>query len=257
MDINLLTVSVGNSRTAVGAFVAGELTKVIRVTNSDPAALRAAVTDAWALLAGTERPAVAGASTNPPAVAAIDEAVEAVTGQTVQWVGTDFDLPIDVATDNPKATGVDRVLNVAAAYEQLGKACAVVDAGTALTLSFCDDKGRFLGGVIAPGAQLQLDALHARAPHLPHLKPEKPQGDFGKDTASALHHGVYHGLRGLVREVVENFASHLGTWPELIATGGDAELLFADSDLVHAISPDLTLYGLALAYTQHRLREDE
>ena len=80
-----------------------------------------------------------------------------------------------------------------------------------------------------------------------------PTDPLGKSTQQAILHGVYHGIRGLVKEVVENYATELGTWPELIATGGDAQLLFKDWELVHAIAPDLTLYGIALAYANHHI----
>lgn len=254
MDINLLVVSVGNTRTAVAAFVGGELTKVARVGNEDAGPVRVAIESAWQELKDLEGAEVAGATVNPGLAEQIEGLVKDVTGQRVAWVGAQLDLPIAVKTKEPSQTGVDRVLNVAAAYEQLGKACVVVDAGTAVTVSFCNDKGEFLGGAIAPGVRLQLETLHENTAKLPLVVMEKPDGDFGDDTETAIRHGVYHGIRGLVKEVLENYATHLTQWPELIATGGDAELLFGDWELTHAVSPDLTLYGIALAYTEHHIR---
>ncbi len=157
-------------------------------------------------------------------------------------------------TDEPKATGVDRVLNVAAAYEQIGKACVVVDAGTALTVSICNDAGDFVGGTIAPGASTMLAALHEKTAKLPLVKLKKPDGAYGRNTADAIQHGVFHGIRGMVKELVENYATDLGTWPDVIATGGDAQNLFEGWELVHAVSPDLTLYGIALAYANHHIK---
>jgi pantothenate kinase type III len=81
-----------------------------------------------------------------------------------------------------------------------------------------------------------------------------PAGTVGTSTEQSILHGVFHGIRGMVKEVVENYATTLGTWPELIATGGDAAKLFDGWELVHAISPDLTLYGIALAYTEHHIK---
>lgn len=256
MDINLLVVSVGNTRTAVGAFVEGELSRVIRVPSGQQAELRAAIADSWAVVKGLGEVEVAGATVNPALTESVEHAVKEVTGKDMEWVGKEIELPIKVLTKEPGLTGVDRVLSVAAAYEQLGKACVVVDAGTAVTVSFCNDKGEFLGGAIAPGARLQLQALHEHTAKLPLVDFAKPDGEFGSDTTSALQHGVYHGIRGLVKEVVENFATHLSTWPELIATGGDAELLFGGWELTHAVSPDLTLYGIALAYVNHEIRNE-
>ncbi|HEV7301022.1 MAG TPA: type III pantothenate kinase [Tepidisphaeraceae bacterium] len=257
MDINLLVLSVGNSRLAIGTFIAGELQGVVRVPHSQRADWAGVIGEAWRKIADTEDPAIAGASVNPTIVEALEHAVQQATGQAVEWVGRDLDLPIKVLTENPEQTGVDRVLNVAAAYEQLGKACVVVDAGTAVTVDFCNYAGEFLGGAIAPGASVMLDALHEKTAKLPRVTLAVPAGAFGTDTASAIQHGVFHGIRGMVKELVENYATTLGTWPELIATGGDAQTLFADWELVHAISPDLTIYGIALAYTEHHIRRPE
>ena len=80
---------------------------------------------------------------------------------------------------------------------------------------------------------------------------------IGRDTTHAILQGVHTGIRGMVKELVEGYATELGTWPELIATGGDAEKLFAGWELVHAVAPDLTLYGIALAYTEHHIKNDD
>jgi type III pantothenate kinase len=255
MDINLLALNVGNSRLAIGVFVEGKLEYVDRVPHVQRADWPGKIVQAWDRIARTEPPAIAAAGVNPPLVEPLEHAVQQATGQPVRWVGRDLDLPIKVRTDEPAQTGVDRVLNVAAAYEQIGKACVVVDAGTAVTIDFCNDAGEFVGGAIAPGAALLADALHEHTAKLPRVPLVVPQGVCGTNTTAAIQHGIYHGIRGLVKEMTENYATALGTWPELIATGGDAKTLFDGWELVHAISPDLTLYGVALAYAEHHIRK--
>lgn len=255
MDINLLVVNVGNTRIALGTFVGGELRHVSRLSLQHPADWRAAIEQGWQPIAGREGAAVAGACVNPPVVESLEHAAaEATGGQRIQWAGKDIDLPIRNATDRPEETGVDRLLNVAAAYEQLGKSCVVVDAGTAVTVSCCDDDGAFVGGAIAPGATMQLEALAARTAKLPRVSLAVPEGNVGRSAEQAIRHGVFHGVRGMVKEVVENFATDLGRWPEVIATGGDAAALFEGWELVHAVVPDLTLYGIALAYAEHHIK---
>ncbi len=254
MQINLVVVNVGNSRTAIGCFVEGEVVSVTRVANSDPAQWTPVIADAWARIDGREHAAVVAAGVNPPLGRALDDAVENATGRRVVWVGKDLEIPIKVLTDEPEKTGIDRVLNVAAAYEQIGKACVVVDAGTAITVDCCNDEGNFLGGAIAPGLSTQLDSLHEKTAKLPRVKFSVPEHPFGMTTEQAILHGVYHGIRGMVKELVENYATELGNWPDLIATGGDAQALFAEWELVHAIAPDLTLYGIALAYAEHHIK---
>ena len=254
MDINLMVLNVGNSRLALGVFAAGELRTVTRVAHAEKEQWTHAVRDLWASIKDSENAAVAGVSVNPAAMEAIEHVVARETGQKVEWVGRDVELPIKVLTDAPAETGPDRVVNMAAAYEQIGKACVVVDAGTAITLDCCNDKGEFLGGAIAPGVALQLGALHEKTARLPRVDLAAPEGAFGRNTQEAIRQGVYFGIRGMVKELVENYATELGFWPDLIATGGDAPRLFEGWELVHAISPDLTLYGVALAYANHHIK---
>ncbi|MGC4032643.1 MAG: type III pantothenate kinase [Tepidisphaeraceae bacterium] len=256
MDINLLAVNVGNSRVSLGVFVKGELLQAVRLNLGDSAGLAAAIEDAWSKFTDSDRPEIAGASVNPLAQEAVEHAVVQKTGKPVQWVGREIDLPVEVKTDSPKETGIDRVLVSAAAFEQMEKACVVVDAGTALTLNLCDDKGAFLGGAIAPGARLMLESLHEHTAKLPQVALAKPAGLVGKNTEQAMLVGVVAGARGIVKEIVEGYAEALGNWPEIICTGGDAQLLFGDWELVHAVSPDLLLYGIALAYTNHHIKHE-
>lgn len=253
-DINLLVLNLGNSRLAMGTFAAGELGQVKRLPHSMRKDWQAAISEAWARIANLEGSAVVAASVNPALNEALEHAVEQALNRRVIWIGKEIDLPINVNTDEPDQTGIDRVLNVAAAFEQMGTACAVVDAGSAITIDLCNDAGEFLGGAIAPGARMMLEALHEKTAKLPLINLAVPHGDFGRNTEQAILQGVYHGIRGMVKELVEKYATALGQWPELIATGGDAHTLFEGWELVHAVAPDLTLYGIALAYTNHHIK---
>ena len=254
MDINLLALNAGNTRLAIGVFEAGELKHVARLPHERRSEWPAAIAEAWGRIKDSEDPAVAGASVNPGVLEPLGLIVQQTTGRRVEWVGRDLDLPIKVLTAEPGETGADRVLNIAAAYEQMGKACVVVDAGTAVTVDLCNDAGDFLGGAIAPGVSLMLESLSEKTAKLPKVDLEIPSEPYGRDTVSAIRQGIYHGLRGMVRELVENYATFLGAWPDLIATGGDAAALFGGWELVHAVSPDLTLYGIALAYVNHHAK---
>ena len=257
MDINLLVLNVGNSRLGIGVFVAGELQYSARVAHDQRGEWTARLAEAWARLKDTPEPAVAGATVNPALIEPLEHAVEQATGEAVEWVGKDLDLPIKVLTETPDKTGVDRVLAVAAAYEQMGKACVVVDAGTAVTVNCCNEQGEFVGGSISPGVAMQLDALREKTAALPRVDFTTPTEAVGKSTEAAIRLGVFHGIRGLVKEMVEAYATELGTWPDLICTGGDAAELFEGWELVHAISPDLALYGIALAYTNHHIKHGD
>lgn len=255
MDIHLLVINVGNSRLALGTFVAGELQNVQRISLENRADWQGAIAAAWAPIAGKEGAAVAGACVNPPLLELVEHAAKSATDQPVQWVGRDINIPIRNLTDQPDQTGVDRLLGVAAAYEQMQKACVVVDAGTALTVNLCNDQGEFLGGAIAPGAGTMLRSLNTNTAKLPAVSLSAPESAIGKTTELAIRSGVYHGVRGIVKEIVEQYATELGNWPDIIATGGDAHVLFDGWELVHAVAPDLVLYGIALAYAEHHIKQ--
>ena len=258
MEINLVVVNVGNSRLAVGSFVAGELTgEAERVPLVQREAWAKAVEQAWQRIAGRDNAAVVAAGVNPDAQRALDEVVSERLDRRVVWVGKDLDLPVKVLTDEPEKTGVDRILNVAAAHEQVEGEVVVIDAGTAITVDACNDAGEFLGGAIAPGVRMQLDALHERTAALPLVPSERfaaPTEPFGHNTEQAILHGVFHGIRGMVKELGEAYATDLGRWPGVVGSGGDAEPLFDRWEIVSAVVPDLTLYGIAKAYGDHHIK---
>jgi type III pantothenate kinase len=254
MDINLMVVNVGNSRLSVGVFIGGELAYSTRASMAQKADWPGRIAAAWSHLSDSPQAEVAGASVNPQMIEVVEQIVQQETSRPMQWIGREVDLPIPVLTEPPGQTGVDRVLNIAAAYEQMQKACVVVDAGTAITVDVCNEKGEFIGGAIAAGVRMMLDSLHEKTAALPRVEAAAPVEPFGRSTEEALRHGVYHGVRGMVKELVENYATELGDWPEIIATGGDAAMLFEGWELIHAIAPDLTLYGIALAYANHHIK---
>lgn len=252
MDINVLVIGVGNSRIHAGIFIAGELRHVRHLSREQRDDWGTMLAEIWKEAEGVVGDVeVAGCSVVPELNEHIERAVSEATRQQVQWVGGELKLPMTVTTDEPERTGVDRVCVAAAAYEQLGKACVVVDAGTALTVNLVNDKGVFSGGAIAPGAGLMLRSLNEHTSKLPLLTYEPPTSEYGTNTEEAMRHGVTGAIRGLVQSLAERWAEQMGTWPEVIATGGDARALFDGWEIVHAISPDLLLYGIALAYAEN------
>ena len=161
-------------------------------------------------------------------------------------VEKDWPIPVGRHLDPEAIVGDDRLLNAAGAYDVLEQSCVVVDAGTAVTVDYVDGAGTFHGGAIAPGAGLMLSCLHEGTAHLPKVPLARPEEAVGHNTTEAMRSGVYHGVRGLVRELAEHYAELAGAYPIVIATGGDAELLFHDFDLIERIEHELTLMGLAV-----------
>ncbi len=243
-NVNLLAVSVGNTRTRVGAFVEGTLTETAAFENQKNAKISDAVDHAFSPLREKPNTAVLLASVNDKAADPLIELLQKHLQRDVQRVERDINIPIGRQLDREALVGEDRLLNAAAAYDVLKQACVVVDAGTAITVDFIDGAGTFHGGAIAPGAQMMLDALNARTAQLPEVELARPDAAIGHNTIEAMKAGVFHGIRGMIRELVEQFAEQVGQYPLVIVTGGDGNLLFRDYDLVDRVVPDLTLMGL-------------
>ncbi len=242
----LLAISVGNTRTALGAFRDGAIVESERISNDDPAAIEAAARRLWEALG--DDPVCVVASVNDPVATLLETRLAKALGTEPARIGRDLAAPIGECLDPGTLPGADRLLNAAAAYDTMKSACIVVDAGTAVTVDFIDGEGVFHGGAIAPGAGMQLAALHEHTAALPSVAFAAPEDvPFGRNTAEAMLQGVYHGIRGLVWRLVERYAQGYGAFPPVIATGGDAAALFSDDELVDRIVPDLTLMGIAVA----------
>jgi len=246
--IPLLAISVGNSRTSLGAFVDGKLLESDRVENADPEAIVRTAERLWKTLESDDERLCVIASVNDPVADPLETALAAKLETEVSRIGRDLAAPIGECLDPGTVPGADRLLNAAAAWDVMRSACIVVDAGTAITIDFIDGDGVFHGGAIAPGATMQLTALHEHTAALPRVAFSQPDDvPFGRNTAEAMLQGVYHGLRGLVWRLVERYAQEYGAFPPVVATGGDATTLFADDELIDRVVPDLTLLGIAVA----------
>lgn len=252
---HLIAINVGNTRAQVGLFQDGALEQSQRFANDDLGAIVEFIASLWKRIAGGEASqsrdadiAIVLASVNEPVGSRIASVVKDQLQTEVYRVGDDVPVPIGQQLDPETMTGVDRLLNAAAAFDNLKQACVVVDAGTAVTVDFVDGQGTFHGGAIAPGATMQLKALHEHTAALPELAFRAPdEGAFGRNTAQAMYHGVFHGIRGMVQRLVELYAEAYGAYPMVVATGGDAAVLFENEPLIDRVVPDLTIQGIEVA----------
>lgn len=265
MSGELLLINVGNSRVRMAAVVNGALQPGRALAVGTPAELLDACAAAARALTGSPQrePAVVMASVNDPVADPLAEALAGLTTTSGRRCGLvrvprGLGVPIVHHLPEPVTVGVDRLLAALAAFERSGQACAVIDAGTAITVDLVDDQGVFRGGVIAPGLRVMLASLHEHTAALPRIEPEEPGPDGvpppapGLTTAQAMQRGCVAACRGLVRQVVEHYAELCGRYPRVIATGGDAPRLFAGDDLIEHIVPDLVLMGLHSTYTARR-----
>lgn len=158
----------------------------------------------------------------------------------------DCRLPVAPRVDQGTTVGPDRLVNTVAGHDRHGGDLIIVDFGTATTFDVVDDDGAYVGGVIAPGVNLSLEALHMAAAALPHIDVARPQKAIGTNTVACMQSGVYWGYVGLVEGIVREVRRERVRPMKVIATGGLASLFAQGTDLFDAIEDDLTMHGLVL-----------
>ncbi len=160
----------------------------------------------------------------------------------------DCKVPIDVRVDAGTAVGPDRIVNSVAGYDLFGGNLIIVDFGTATTFDVVDKDGAYIGGVIAPGVNLSLQALHQMAAALPHVDIARPKEVIGTNTVACMQSGVFWGYIGLVKEICRKIIEEKQEVMKIIATGGLAPLLQSSDQLFEAVEDNLTMHGLRLIF---------
>ena len=160
----------------------------------------------------------------------------------------DCALPVDVRVDEGTGVGPDRLVNTVAGYDLFGGDLILVDFGTATTFDVVDTDGAYVGGAIAPGVNLSLQALHEAAAALPHVDIAKPQRVVGTNTVACMQSGVFWGYVGLVREICNRIKTERARPMKVIATGGLAPLFQQTDALFDAIEDTLTMHGLTVIH---------
>jgi type III pantothenate kinase len=158
-----------------------------------------------------------------------------------------LDWGFEIKVDQPQEVGADRLLNSLAAHQHYKGPLIVIDFGTATTFDVVDETGSYLGGVIAPGINLSIEALHRAAARLPRIGIGRPQAAIGRNTVSAMQSGIFWGYVGMIEGIVSRIRNE-AEFPRMkvIATGGLAPLLAEGTTLIERIDPDITLEGLRL-----------
>ncbi len=159
---------------------------------------------------------------------------------------------VGVKIDNPSEVGADRLVNAFAAWTRHKQPLIVVDFGTATTFDVVSKAGDYIGGIIAPGINLSLDALHRAAAKLPNVGIQKPSKVIGTSTIGAMQSGIYYGYAGLVEGICREIKAEHGTAMTVIATGGLASLYAKACPVIEHLEPDLTIHGLRLLYDMNK-----
>jgi type III pantothenate kinase len=167
-------------------------------------------------------------------------------------VGPGVRTGVPLLVDNPHEVGADRVVNTLAAHRLCGTACVVVDFGTSTNIDVVSARGEFLGGALAPGIEISMDALAERAAALRTVELVRPRSVIGKNTVECLQSGVLFGFAGQVDGLVRRILAELDPGPvTVLGTGGLAPLMTDESETISTYVPDLTLLGLRLTYLRN------
>ena len=249
----LLAADIGNTNTVLGVFDGPELVESWRVkTDARDTADELALTYRG-LLGSTKVDGIAACSTVPAVLAQLRLMLAryfADVPTVVVEPGVRTGVPL--LYDNPKELGADRIVNALAAYHLFGGPAIVVDFGTSTNFDVVSAKGEFVGGVLAPGIEISIDALAARAARLVKVELARPRSVIGKNTVEALQSGILYGFAGQIDGVVRRIIAELGRPATVVATGGLAPVVIAESETIQEHEPDLTLVGLRLVYERNR-----
>ncbi len=162
------------------------------------------------------------------------------------------DVTLKINLNKPEELGADRIVNAMAVVTHYRYPAIVVDFGTATTFDVVDQGGAYCGGVIAPGVNLSMDALHRAVAKLPKVGVARPESVVGRDTVGAMQSGVYWGYIAMIEGVIARIAAEMKTKPFVIATGGLSSLLANDTDIFDQIDEELTLRGLVAIHKHHK-----
>lgn len=255
----LLVVDVGNTHITLGAYRDSELACIVRM-----ATRRDRTADEYALLvrdllrargvSAARVKAVAICSVVPPLMGTLEEAFRAHMGLVPFVINGDTPTGLRTRYDDPRTIGADRIVDAVAAWRMYGAPVITVDLGTASTLNAVSAGGVFLGGAIAPGIGTATEALFRAAAKLPRIDLVKPKGGvIGKNTVASMQAGILYGYAGGIDALVERMRAEMGE-PDarVVATGGFAELIAAESATIDTVNPHLTLDGCRLIWEMNQ-----
>ena len=249
----LLAVDVGNTQTVLGLYRDGDLAEHWRVATD-----RSRTGDELAVLLGglLDPDAVDGiclSTTVPTILREWEQLAERWAHAALLVVGPGVRTGIPIRYDDPREVGPDRIVNAVAVRERYGAPAIVVDFGTSTNFDVVSRDGEYVGGVLAPGIEISMEALFARAARLVNVDFVAPASVIGKTTVGGLQSGLVYGFAGQVDGIVGRIREELGA-PDatVVATGGLAELISPHSSVIEHVDPFLTLEGLRLVWELNR-----
>jgi type III pantothenate kinase len=249
---SLLAIDVGNTQTLIGLFEDGLLSEHWRVATEPNRSgdELGALYKSFLELAGVS--GICLSSTVPQLVRSYEEFASRYTEAELLELGPGVRTGIPIRYEDPREVGPDRIANAVAAADRYGAPCIVVDFGTSTNFDVVSPEAEYVGGVLAPGIEISMDALFARAARLRKIDFVEPQNVIGKTTVASLQSGLVYGFAGQVDGIVRRIRDELAVDARAIATGGLADLIAPHAATIELVDPFLTLDGLRLVWERNR-----
>jgi type III pantothenate kinase len=252
----LLTIDIGNTNTVLGVFDGEKLLHSWRIKTDARNTADELMLTYRGLLQDLPITGISGCSTVPAALRELRTMLARYWGEMpTVLVEPGIKTGVALVFDNPREVGADRIVNTLAAHHLVNGPAIVVDFGTSTNFDVVSGKGEFLGGALAPGIEISLDALASRAAQLRKVEIVAPRSPIGKNTVEALQSGILYGFSGQVDGLVRRIAAVLSpedpSAVEVIATGGLAPLVVEHAETLTRHEPDLTLLGLRLIFERN------
>ncbi|CAM3227121.1 type III pantothenate kinase [Stackebrandtia soli] len=252
----LLCVDIGNTNTVLATFDGETLVHSWRIKTDSRATADEMALKFKGLLAAdnVQLTGISVASTVPQALRELRTMLSRYYAKLpTVLVAPGIRTGVQLAIDNPREVGADRIVNTHAAYQMYGGPTIIVDFGTSTNVDVISEKGEFLGGAFAPGIEISIDALASRAAQLQKVEPVKPRNVIGKNTVECLQSGIIYGFAGQIDGLVSRIITELGgEVAAVIATGGLAPVIIGEAATITHHEPMLTLEGLRMIFDRNR-----
>lgn len=253
----LLAIDVGNTNIMIGIFTGGKVKVCWRIAThrehtEDELGMAIKNLLRHSGIDCQEVSAIAISSVVPPLMYPLEKMARKYFTLEPLIVGPGIKTGLNILMDNPREVGADRIVNAVAGYSLYGGPLIIVDFGTATTFCVVSAQGDYLGGAIAPGIGISMEALFEKASKLPRVELAKPRRVIGKDTVSGIQSGIFFGFVGQVDGIVRRMSRELAVVPKVIATGGFASLIARESETIDEINPLLTLEGLQIIFQRNK-----